>query len=191
MSERTKRFDQSSAVCQVFTYKEGLLSTLAYDLRINVTSFVIDVGENEHFISARFDAESLRVDCAMVEGAERPDILTSWEKAEIEGNILKEVLDTKTYKDIVLTSSSVKKEDSAYFVKAVLALHGAERKISFTVKEEKQYYEADVRLRLPDYGIRPFSALFGAIRLKPDILIRVRIPREADEESDDKSRSLP
>jgi hypothetical protein len=177
MSERVKRFDQSSAVCQVFTYKEGLLSALAYDLRINVTSFVIDLGENEHFIRARFEAGSLRVDCAMVEGAERPDLLKSWEKEEIEKNIIKDVLDTDTYKDIILTSETVKKEDSTYFVKGILTLHGAERDISFTVKEEENFYRADVPLHLPDYGIRPFSALFGAIKLKPGILIRVYIPR--------------
>ncbi len=177
MSELTRRFDQSSAVCQVFTYKEGLLSSIAYDLRINVTSFLIDLGENEHFIKARFDAGSMRVDCAMVEGAERPEILSRWEKEEIERNIIKDVLDTETYKDILLASSSVKKEDSTYFVKASLMLHGTEREISFTVKEEEKSYRADVLLHLPDYGIRPFSTLFGAIRLKPDILIRVRSPR--------------
>ncbi len=172
-----KRFDQSSAVCQVFTYKEGLLSSFAYDLRINVTSFTIDLGENEHFIRARFDAGSLRVDCAMVDGVEKPDILTGWEKEEIEKNIINEVLDTDTYKDILLVSSEVKKEDSTYLVKASLTLHGAKKDISFTVKEEEKYHQADVQLHLPDYGIKPFSTLFGAIRLKPDILIRVRIPR--------------
>ncbi len=176
-SERKKRFDQSSAVCQVFTYKEGILSAFAYDLRINVTSFVIDLGENEHFIKASFDAGSLRVDCAMVNGAERPGALSSWEKEEIEVNIIKDVLDTNNYKYILLASSSVTKDDSAYFIKAVLTLHGTEKEISFAVKEEGKYYVADVPLHLPDYGIRPFSALLGTIRLKPDILIRVRIPR--------------
>jgi polyisoprenoid-binding protein YceI len=175
-SEQMKRFDQSSAVCQVFIYKEGLLSTVSYDLRINVTSFVIDLDENEHFLKARFAADSLRVDCAIVDGEEKYDILNSWEKGEIERIMIRNVLDAGRYKDFLLTSSSITKEDSTYSVKAVLALHGTEREIAFTAKNGGEYYLAEVQLYLPDYGIKPFSTLFGAIKIKPDVLIRVQVP---------------
>ncbi len=172
-----RQFDQSSAVCYVFTYKEGLLSPFAHDLRISVSSFVITLGEGHSFIEARFDAESLRVDCAMVDGTERPDLLSTWEKEEINRNIIRDVLDTGRYKEILLRSSSVTKEDSGYSVKASLTVHGVTRDISFTVKPVGGQYVADVRLSLPDFGIRPFAALFGAVRIRPDILIRVKIPR--------------
>jgi YceI-like domain len=174
--EMMKRFDQSSAVCQVFTYKEGILSPFAHDLRITVSSFVITLGEDNRSIEAWFDAGSLRVDCAMVNGAERPDLLSTWEKEEIHRNIIRDVLDTRTYKKILLRSSSVTKEDSTYVVKADLTVHGTAREISFPVRFEGNRYVANVLLSLPDFGIKPFSALFGAIRLKPDILIRVILP---------------
>jgi hypothetical protein len=173
-------FDGSSALCQVFIYKEGFLSALAYDLRINVTSFLIELGRKEQFIKARFDAQSLRVDCAMVDGSERPDILSLETRKEIEHSIIKKVLETETYREIFLLSSSVKKEDSTYQVKGLLTLHGMTREITFPVKAEGNYLSAYVRLLLNDFGIRPFSALFGAIRVKPDILIRVIIPKPAD-----------
>ncbi len=172
-----KQFDQSSAVCQVFTYKEGILSPFAHDLRISVTSFVITIGEGNRSIEGRFDAESLRVDCAMVNGSERPDLLSTWEKEEINHNIIGDILETRIYRDILLRSSSVTREDSTYGVKAALTVHGTEREISFAVKPVGRQHVADVRLNLPDFGIRPFSALFGAVRIKPEILIRVMIPR--------------
>ena len=174
-----QRADQSTAVCQIFTYKEGLLSSLAHDLRISVTSFVIDFGGTDHFISASFDTRSLRVDCAMVNGRERPDILSLREQDDINNNIIREVLHTETYPEILLLSASGKKQEADYLVSGQLVLHGQTRETSFIVrKENERQYVSDVCLHLPDFGITPFSALFGAIRIKPDILVHIVIPAE-------------
>jgi len=173
------RVDQSTAVCQIFTYKAGMLSGLAHDLRISVTSFVIGLGGTDHFISARFDTRSLRVDCAMVNGRERPDILSARDQDDINNNIIREVLHTDLYPEILLLSSVVNKQESDYLVTGQLVLHGQTREISFVVrKENKRQYVADVSLHLPDFGIAPYSTLFGAIRIKPDILIHIVIPAE-------------
>jgi len=174
-----QKFDQSSAICRIFVYKEGILSYLAHDLRINVASFTISVGGNDHFIDAHFDARSLRVDCAMENGRERPDLLSSRDRDDIDSNIIRDVLLTETYPDIVLLSSSVKKEEENYLVKASLILCGRKQDISFDVrKEDSKSYIADVRVHLPDFGIKPFSALLGAIRIKPDILVHIEIPTD-------------
>jgi hypothetical protein len=174
-----QRVDQSTAVCQIFTYKAGMLSGLAHDLRISVTSFVIDLGGTDQFISARFSARSLLVDCAMVNGRERPDILSLRDHDDINNNIIREVLHTETYPEIVLLSSSVNKQETDYLVTGQLGLYGQTREISLVVRrEDKRQYVADVCLHLPDFGITPFSTLFGAIRIRPDILIHIAIPAE-------------
>ncbi|MEJ2682776.1 MAG: YceI family protein [Candidatus Sulfobium sp.] len=178
-----QRFDESSAVCQIFTFKEGLLSPFAHDLRIGVESFVIEVGGGEHFISASFDARSLRVDCAVENGEERPDLLSPADRDKINNSILNEVLNPDKYPVIALVSSSVRKSDLKYVVCGALTLHGQTREISFDVrKEDGTHYVCDVGLHLPDFGIRPFSTLFGAVRIKPDILIHMRIPTDRIEE---------
>lgn len=174
-----QRVDQSVATCQIFTFKEGMLSRFAHDLRINVTSFFIDFGDTDHFICARFDTRSLRVDCAMADGRERPDLLSLLDKDDINNNIIREVLHTEAYPEIVLTSSSVKKREADYLIAGQLTLHGHTREISFTVRKEKsRCFVVDVSLLLPDFGITPFSALFGAIRIRPDILVHIEIPAE-------------
>ena len=156
-----------------------MLSSLAHDLRINVTSFFIDFGGTDHFISACFDTRSLRVDCAMVNGRERPDILSLRDRDDINNNIIREVLQTETYPEIVLISSSVKKQEADYLVTGQLVVHGQTREISFGVrKDNKSRYVVDVSLHLPDFGITPFSALFGTIRIKPDVLVHIEIPAE-------------
>lgn len=174
-----QRFDESTAICQIFTYKEGLLSPLAHDLRIGVQSFMIEVGGGEHFITASFDARSLKVDCTVVDGHERPDLLTEADREKINGSIIKEVLQPDRYPLISLVSSSVTGGDSKYAVSGVLTLQGQTKEISFTVrKEDGSHYTSDIELHLPDFGIKPFSTLFGAVRIKPDILIHIRIPME-------------
>ena len=44
-----RHFDQQSATCQVFTYKEGLLSAVGHDLKINVGRFTVDVDPGKDF----------------------------------------------------------------------------------------------------------------------------------------------
>jgi hypothetical protein len=173
-----RRFDQTTATCQIFTYKEGLLSVLAYDLRINVTSFIVELGDDESLIDARFDAASLHVDCAMVDGIEKRDLLSGANKKDIDENILKDVLDAATHRFITFSSASVKKEDSSYQIKGTLTLHGISREMTFTARNEANHYVAEAWLNLPKFGIRPFSALFGAIRIKPDIFIRTALALE-------------
>jgi hypothetical protein len=158
------------------TYKEGLFSVLAHDLRINVTSFVIELGDDDTMIDARFDAASLHVDCAMVEDVERRDLLSEANKKDIDENILKDVLDTATYRFITFGSASVTKEDSSYLIKGTLTLHGVSREMTFTARNDGSYYVAEAWLNLPEFGIKPFSALFGAIRIKPDIFIKTSLP---------------
>ncbi len=174
-----QRLDQSSAVCEILTYKEGLLSSFAYDLRIKVTSFNIELGGANNFISAEFDVRSLRVECAIVDGRDRPDLLSLRDRDEINKRIITEVLNTEKHPVIDLVSSSVRKDGSQYLVRGGLTVNGEKREISFTVrKEDGAHYVTDVSLHLPDFGIKPFSALFGAVRLKPDILIHISIPAD-------------
>ena len=174
-----QRFDQSSAICRIFTYKEGILSYLAHDLRINVTSFTITVGGKDHFLEVYVDTRSLRVDCAMENGRERPDLLSARDRTDIDRNIIRDVLHTDKYPDSILFSSSVKKDRENYLVKADLTLSGRKQEISFDVrKEDGTRYAADVRLHLPDFGIKPFSALLGAIKIKPDIVVHIEIPTD-------------
>lgn len=172
-----QRFDESTAVCKIFTYREGLLSPFAHDLRISVRSFFVEVGGVEHFIKASFDTGSLRVDCAVVDGKERVDLLTERDREEINNSVIRNILKTDKYPVVTLVSSSVSKDDSQYLVRGGLTVQGRTREISFAVrKEDGTHYVADVSLHLPDFGIKPFSAFFGAVRIKPDILIHIRIP---------------
>ena len=173
------RLDAAAAECLVFTYKEGLLSAVAHDLKIRVTKFAIDVDETTRAITAHFDPSSLRVVCAMVVGKEAPSTLTTTNKREIEGNIVRDVLDARAYPEIRFASPAVEEKGDAYVVKGKLALHGHERQVRVQVRRDGEHYVAEARIRQPDFGIRPYTALLGTLRVQPEVVIRIVVPATA------------
>ncbi|MDH3599286.1 MAG: YceI family protein [Candidatus Tectomicrobia bacterium] len=169
-------YDASLAECLVFTYKQGMLSAMAHDLKIRVTAFTIEIDEQEHAIQARIDAKSLRVLNAMKGGSESPGTLSNANKKEIEGNIVRDVLHAKKYPDIMFASSSMKKQNDRYIVTGTLTLHGQKRSITFGARREKDKMIAEVKLNQPAFGIKPYTAMLGTLRVKPDVLIQVSLP---------------
>ena len=60
------RYDQNTAECFVYTYKEGVLSAVAHDLKLRVGAFWLTVDPQDSAVSASFDPNSIEVVCAMV-----------------------------------------------------------------------------------------------------------------------------
>jgi hypothetical protein len=170
-------FDATSAECLVFTYKEGLLAPVAHDLKIRVSKFVIEGDAAARTLTARFDAGSLRVLCAMDGGTEAPGTLSVANKREIEANIVRDVLAARTYPEIRFVSTAVQERTGGYQLKGKLALHGRERTITIAVRETDAAYVAEGRVHQPDFGIRPYSALLGTLKVKADVTVRVTVPK--------------
>ncbi len=168
------RFDDSTAKCFVLTYKEGLLSALAHDLRIRVGRFTLDADESA--VKAVFDASSLRVETALKDGADAPGTLSAKDIAEIEGNIVNDVLHSKAHPEIVFQSSSVTRARDGYGVSGTLTLHGAAKPVQLVIKRQGDRLVAEHSLHQPDFGVKPFSAMLGTLKIKPDITVRVSVP---------------
>lgn len=161
----------------VFTFKEGLLSAVAHDLKIRVTRFSIDVDEETGAITATFDPTSLRVVTAMKNGAEAHGALSDADRRKIEENIVADVLHAKRYPEIRFTSTSVKEDDATgYHVRGQVTLHGKTREVIFTSRTDGEGQVAEVKLHQPDFGIEPYSAMLGALKIKPDVLVRLALP---------------
>lgn len=171
-----RRFDSSCADCFVFTYKEGLLSAVAHDLKIRVARFEIDVDEAIPAVDGRFDAASLRVVCAMRDGAEWKGALSDAQAREIERNIARDVLHPRKHPQIRYVSTAVEQNGDAFRIDGELSLHGRRKPVGVSVRRRDDRYVATARLRQPDFGIRPYSALFGTLRVRPDVDVQIVIP---------------
>jgi hypothetical protein len=152
---------------EVLTYKEGLMSRVAHDLKLVADSVVVD----DDF-SARIDASSLRVVCVMKKGREAPGTLSAKDLRSIQDSLRSDVLHTRRHPEIRFSAGSVEGDPAApRRVSGTLHLHGAERPIRLDFKGG----EARVRLHQPDFGIKPFSAMMGMLKVKPGVEVVVRL----------------
>lgn len=170
------RFDARTADCRVFTYKEGLLSAVAHDLELSVGAFDVELAEDRSRITARFDARSIAVVEPIVDGRRAPGVLSDRDKEKIRANIASDVLPVKKHPEIRFESTELAEEGDGWRVRGRLTLAGVTRELSFAARREGDHAVADVMLHQPDYGIKPYSAMLGTLKIKPDIRVIVRIP---------------
>jgi polyisoprenoid-binding protein YceI len=168
--------DASSATCHVFTFKEGVLSAVAHDLRIRVERFTIMIDEASGSIEARFFADSLRVDTAMKDGREAFDSLRDGQKRDIEANIVGDVLHARKHPEIVFRSTRVDGEGDERRIEGTLALHGTQRPLQAVARRKAGRWVAEVELHQPDFGIKPFTAMLGTLKVRPTVRVRVSVP---------------
>ena len=161
------KYDAATAECRVFTFKEGLLSAVAHDLEIEVTRFTIDVTEDGSAVKGVFDATSLRVIDAMANGRRNPGALSDKDKRKIEGNIVSEVLSAKKHPEVRFESTEV----TDTLVRGRLAIGGRSRDVRLTREGDT----ARVTLHQPDFGIKPYSAMLGTLKIKPEVEVRVTL----------------
>jgi polyisoprenoid-binding protein YceI len=169
-------FDETLADCLVYSFKEGILSAIAHDLMIRVTRFSVDVDEVTHAVKARFDARSLRVVDAMRDGVEAPALLSDRDKTEIGKNIAVDVLDASRYPDVLFASRAVTPEGRGFRIEGTLTLHGRSHEIEARSHDVGDRQVAELVLHQPDFGIKPYSALLGTLKIKPDVRVRISLP---------------
>ncbi len=173
------RFDAASAECTVLTFKEGLLSAVAHDLELRVTRFEIDVEEKDDgglAVRACFQAASLKVVGARQDGALREGALSDADKGKIEQSLTEDVLRVRAHPEILFTSTEVAPEGDGYRLTGALSLHGRTRVIALSARPSGDHLVAEVRLHQLDFGIKPFSAMLGALKIKPDVIVRGDVP---------------
>lgn len=164
------RYDARTAEVLVFTFKEGLLSAAAHDLKLSVTRFTIDAEGDR--VTAEFDAGSLRVVTPMKDGAENPGALPRLMYGEIEKNAAKDVLHVTKHPQIRFESTAVTDAE----VVGRLTLHGQTKEVRGRRSDAGGLRVVEVTFDQRDFGIAPFSAMLGTLKVKPEVRVRVTIP---------------
>lgn len=161
------RYDATSAQVLVFTFKDGLLSAVAHDLKLEATRFTLEVEGDR--ATLELDADSLRVVTPMKDGKENPGLLPTALYGEIEKNTAKDVLEVKRHPRIEFVSESVTEHE----VVGTLTLHGQSR----TVKGTRTGDSAEFRIVQREFGIKPFSAMLGSLKVKDEVRVVVTLKR--------------
>jgi len=172
------RYDAYNSECLLFSFKDGLLARLAHDLKLQVERFSIEVDDTTHQIKATFDPSSIQVACAQVDGRDDPSTLSKGDKKKIYDNVTKDVLRTRKYPEIRFDSTRVVERGDGFAVEGMLQIYGKSRSVQASVRADGDRWVTEMTLHQPDFGIKPYSAALGALKVKPDVIVRVSAPRQ-------------
>lgn len=169
-------YDATQAHIRVFTFKEGMLSALAHDLKIEVTRAVVEVDAAAKTVTAEIAADSLRVVTVMKKGQEARDELGPDHFKKIEKAIVDDVLHASKHPKIRFTSTAVREQDGGLAIEGNLELHGRSRPIAFAARRIGDAWVAQLELHQPDWGVTPYSAMMGTLKVKPTLQVSLSVP---------------
>lgn len=163
----------SASSLRVWTYKEGLLSKVAHDLCLEATSFQAPVTlDGRRFtVEVTVPVRGLRVLGQAKAGLVSP--LSDKDHREIESNLTgKHVLDADRAPDVRFTGQGDLDQKR---VEGRLTLRGSTQPLSapLVVREEdgKLIVEGEVRFKQTTFGIKPYSALLGALKVQDEVRV--------------------
>ncbi len=163
--------------CHVLTFKDGVLSAIAHDLKISVDRGSLTFEEEgDPRVEATFDPQSLRVVCARKDGRDMPSALGPGDRKKIEANIQKDVLHTKKHGEIRFVSRSISRDGDRATLTGDLTLHGRTQPLTVTARKEGDAWITEVPLHQPDFGITPYSAMLGTLKIQPTVRVVLRVP---------------
>ena len=152
-----------------------MLSKLAHDLLIDITNFKVNLdvpeaGFASGSLELEIQANSLKVVCALKDG-ERTDALKEKDIADIEKDMGIKVLHPDKYPTATFCSKAIQEKDGGYKINGDLNLHGVTKSIDFDIDTNGENLKGMITLLQKDYGIKPFKAMMGTLKIKNEINI--------------------
>ena len=163
----THRLGPDNASLQVRTYREGVAAKAGHDLIIDVNSWeaTLEVGDNSS-LSLSADPTSLHVR----DGKGGMQALKDDDKEDIRKTIDKDVLKNE---GISFTSSSVEPAGDGLKVAGDLELGGKTNAVTFELTESGGTLTGSAEIKQSDWGIKPYSALFGALKVADEVRVEI------------------
>jgi polyisoprenoid-binding protein YceI len=161
------------ATAHIYTFKAGLFARLAHDLRLHAQRFEIVLEHGK--LKAWFDADSLRVDGVMQDNVLQPSIPSDQDKQRIEATLHNDILQVANHARIEVTGEVRVLGSSQMHVVGRLRLHGQEQPLEFDAERNGEKLRARVALTPSRFGIEPYKALAGAIRLQDRVLVEIEL----------------
>ncbi|MEO7033414.1 MAG: YceI family protein [Polyangiaceae bacterium] len=148
---------------QIFTFKEGIMSAVAHDLRVRLQGFEITLDGSA--VKADFDLKSLAVEGPMHHGVLQAEQYDAGKKADVAKAMHGEVLHTDKHPKAAYSGTAQPVADG-YRVEGQLQLAGSTQALAFDVRKDGDTYRAEFELQPSRWGVSQYKAMLGAIKLK-------------------------
>lgn len=156
----------------IFTFKTGLLSRIAHDLRLAATQF--EVTHDAGIAQARFDVDSIRVEGVMRQGRLDEQGLDESNRKQVERTMREEVLHAEEFPHVTY-EGVVRERSGGLDVDGHLEMVGQTAPLQLAVERADGWLTGEVELRPSRWGIVPYRAMLGAIQLQDRVLVRFRL----------------
>jgi polyisoprenoid-binding protein YceI len=167
----THRLGPDNATLSVHTERAGAAAKAGHDLLIHVTSWeaTITVGDSPDAVSLELSADptSLRVQ----EGTGGMMALDDADLDNIHQTIDDEVLKRR---DIAFRSTGARADGDVIHADGELTLFGNAHPVSFDLRiGDDGAVSASAVVKQTDWGMKPYSALFGALKVADDVRVEL------------------
>ena len=105
----------------------------------------------------------------------RPNALKNKDKKEIVQNIQTKILHTAVHPTAELRGQ-LQGDGVQTTLTGTLQIAGRTRPFQMAIQHQEHHWTGEVSIKPTDWGITPFRALMGAIRLQDRILVRFDLP---------------
>lgn len=159
----------NNGTISLYVFKEGLLSAMGHDLRLSVREFRIEADEER--VTASFRTDSIRVEGAMRDGRLDDGALSPKQKREVLDNIADKVLQSRKFPEIAF-----KGRRQGMKVIGDLTMVARTNAVELTVANIGGRFKWRVEIQPLRWGIQPYSALFGALKIQDRVAVEFDIP---------------
>ncbi|HEV7899578.1 MAG TPA: YceI family protein [Planosporangium sp.] len=167
------RLGPGSGHLLVHTRREGLAAKIGHDLTIEITDWSADVEVPDDPAQTRLTVRVGLGSLAVREGTGGAAPLTDADRREIRRNADK-ALAVDRYPAAVFTADRV--QPGAGVVDGRLTLHGVTRPVQLRVSRVGPgRYRGTATVTQSEYGIRPYSAFLGALRIRDAVAVEFEV----------------
>ena len=176
----TYNVDQTNGKLLLHTGRQGMAAKVGHDLVIEAARWnatvTIDGDPSRSEVKATVDARSLEV--REGKGGAKP--LTDKDRKDIKSNMF-DLLKISTAPDITFQSTSVTADGGKVQLSGDLSVAGSSQPVTFDLAVQEGNtvrLTGDVTITQSRFGIKPFSAMMGALKVKDAVEIEadVRLP---------------
>ena len=153
----------------VYTFREGVAAGVGHDLELEITGWSADITVGDDVrVEATMDLATLVVRKGI--GGVKP--LSDRDRREI-AHTARGLLDTDHHPQARFTSTSVTRTGDGGAIVGDLTLRGVTKPCTIDVTSSSDHYTCSGELSQSEFGIKKYTAFFGALKLADRIRISV------------------
>jgi polyisoprenoid-binding protein YceI len=151
------------------SYKDGMGAKLAHDLVLRATNWsgTLNVDGSASGCSAALTVDPRSIEIVEARGGVKS--LSDKDRRDIDKNINEKVLETNKYPELKFESTSCTGSEPNLTAAGNMTIKGTTRPVNVDLNVNGTTVTGKTSISQKDFGIKPFSAMMGAIKLRDDV----------------------